>query len=364
MCPSLQKPQRWRRKPRPRPEVRHRSLNPSNAKSAPGHSRGQELPQGYAAPIGLLAAALLAGCCPRPQLTLPPLNREIAERCTPVGALLSKNYHRKRAADLLILSGGEEVDKIGAILSGEEAERIHQLDTLCRAWVMKAISDDQYGDALLDFASAAILRTTTPEQRQAAADETKKDLARMREKGIVPPSADPASLAAHIDKDALLTPAELDVRLDAKFANVATKFDDFFSLSSGFQAEIRTRLGSIEARLASTPNSPPNPGAARGEAMDIYFSTGSAELTYDARARLRAAAPGWLRDKARLALVGYADPRGGRVTNARLSLARAGAVAAELVRLSIPVCEVRGGGAGASIGDFDSMRVVRVQVAC
>lgn len=308
-----------------------------------------------------VAAAVLGGCLfdPPPTYFPPPEDPEVASRCTPVRALLSKNFYKGAQADLGVISAGTATDIRGAILSPDEAARVSKLDFLCRAWVKGAISDVDYGRALLGAVSMSIVETARgrDRDRDALAEAVAGLIDQLRNRGIVPATVTPGDLPAQVKSDSHYSRGELERRFAERIAQTHFDFGKARERDAKFQADVILRLRTLENATASLPPSQPAADAT------VYFSTGSAELTHDARQRLGARAGDWAKQGIRMRVTGHADPRGSAAFNRALSRRRAEAVAAELARLGVAIGRVEGAGAS-GVGApsvYDAYRRVRIE---
>lgn len=307
-------------------------------------------------------ALVMAGCCTTKGKVIE--DPEVAARCPPVRDLLSKNYHRNARADLAIFNLGGERSRTGAILTGDEADRVYQMDGLCRAWVRKDLSGKDYARILLEIASATLVQTSTPQERGDAVDAMIEAFWKLKAEGLLPDEFDPSSLKGRVDADSQLTKAQLEASLADALGKLPPSATVYIDVGTLQQSEILKRLDSLDSRLAQIehPKSPDQPASLGAPAnLEIYFSTGSAEITYDGRLRLREAAKSWAAIPTSVTVSGYSDPRGDKARNLALSNARAAAVADLLSKLGVQVSRVRGEGVGSGADDDDLLRVVRVR---
>lgn len=307
--------------------------------------------------VAALAALSLGGCLFDPPKTYmpPPEDPEVASRCTPVRALLAKNYHRGASADLGIVSGGAVTDIRGAVLSPEEAARIARMDYFCRAWVAGAISDVDYGRVLFGAASIAVIEDTDAGNRGKATALVVAIMEQLKARGIIPAVVTPATFPARVEADAGFSTDALERRFAALAGETAVRFGREREDETTFRADVIARLDKLEHALA-----PAIAPADRGAA--VYFATGSSELTHDAQLRLSAGAQLWSRAGSGVRVIGYADARGSRRANLALSRRRAMAVAAALNRLGVRVRQVVGAGAAADdIAADGAQRMVRIE---
>lgn len=316
--------------------------------------------------MACLALGALTSCCTNPK-DGPGENAEVAARCPPVRDLLAKNYHRDGRVDLAVVKAGSLYDRRGVVLTSEEAARAAQTDALCRAWVFKAITPREYAQAILKLAAVTVVETSSPVERDAVTASMARLLEDLKTRGLLPRELDTADLQRQVAADARLTRDQLDESLRQAMGPIATDVQRFTSDGAQGQAELLRRLQSLDDRLARLEagrgGPPTTPGAGGPASLEVYFATGSAELTFDARSRLRDAAREWAAASAAVSVVGYSDPRGDGRRNQALSLARAEAVAALLGRFDVKVGDVRGGGVGSGADDNDLLRVVRIRRA-
>lgn len=313
--------------------------------------------------LSLLAgvALVLAGCCTNKGAVVD--DPEVAARCPPVRDLLSKNYHRDAHADLAIFDLGGAHSRTGAILTGAEADRVYQMDGLCRAWVRKDLSGKDYAKMLLQIASATLVQTSSPEDRGAAVEAMIEAFKKLKDDGLLPAEFDPGALKGRVAADGQLTQAQLDASLKVALASLPPAATFYIDLGTLQQGAILSRLESVDSRLArlEVPKPTEQPPPSRlTDNLEIYFSTASAELTYDAQVRLREAAKAWVSSGSIVTISGYSDPRGDEAGNRLLSMARAAAVADMLEKLGVKVDDVRGEGVGSGADD-DLLRVVRIK---
>lgn len=318
-------------------------------------------------------------------------NPEIANRCSPVRDLLAKNYRRERKVDVLVAGAGTYDSRTGAILSNDEAARVAHVDSVCRAWVYGEITGKQYAATLLGITSAAILEAKDPAQRQATASEAVKLFEELRKLGILPPEFAPAKIPERVAEDARLTESELRDRINAAIVEMDRISRGFIGIPE-FQRQVLDRFTALETSISQlreqgTPRKEDPPGSGvrlpsdQGnrmpgssgastaadkavpptlQSLTVYFSTNSAELSYEGRRMLRNAAAGWAASGSIVDVVGFADPRGSGSLNDRLSRGRANEVAALLKTLGVKVSSAKGAGVERSGGDLETLRIARI----
>lgn len=134
--------------------------------------------------LGQLVVALLAICaCRSGTPTEDPI---VARRCSPVRALLSKNYHARGNAVLpLGLGAGMEYEAVGPIVSAEHANRITASDQLCRAWVAGAVSTSDYCSFILKVAVSSLPHDPSEPTSLTLDNLTRDLLTAFREAGVL-----------------------------------------------------------------------------------------------------------------------------------------------------------------------------------
>lgn len=295
---------------------------------------------------GVAAGALLivatAAC--QPALSQAELQREISTRCTPVKDLISKNLSISGTVRVAGIAGaGGTYEASGAILEPTEAAQIARLDMYCRNWVSGLYDDKQYTDLIATELAGAI-SLTVPVADQAARIETA--LAELRRLGEGLPGSLPSASAIALEVQRLNALRPDEVAEDLQGGGTSTDADN---VTADSLAVIVARLDFLEQVLTAdgdTPGRTP-PGdtevVRRSNGFDVYFSTGSSELTHSGRLAIGQAAR---RLATREVIVtGFADARGSADLNRQLSQDRADAVATELraagfvVRQSVGVGE-------------------------
>lgn len=321
-----------------------------------------------------LAAALAGGVlalagCQTPGEKRADEDAEVAARCTPVKDLLSKNYHREGRLDLAVVSGGGVLSRTGVVLTGAEASRLAQLDYFCRAWVKGALSDAQYAQAILPVFATTVADTAAGQSVAAIAGSNAAGLDALKQQQIVPEALETQQLQGYAEAAAGLPADQRQAQLTSQLGGISAVLRLAADGELQFQASVLTRLDDLERILkpqgaASGPSgdpAAPRPPAPPLRGLDLYFSTGSAELAYDSRQRLRDAAAGWVQQSRAVTVTGFADGRGRDELNRALSAARARAVAQELERAGVDVTAVRGAGVKPG-ADLDLARTVRIEV--
>jgi outer membrane protein OmpA-like peptidoglycan-associated protein len=348
----------------------------------------------------LAGSVLIVGCGTQ----LPkekPEDGDVAARCTPVRALLSKNVRSgANVAFPWLFNVGGLYERSGAVLDAAEAARTVRLDEACRAWVGGAITAKEYGRVVLDNTSATIVQTTSPDDREDVTHKVMEYLDDLKTKGYLPDRFDTSAIPGQVKSDAHLSNKELEAKLrdsldelggrlrlvgeaaDVREAQLASRFD----LVERRLKVLETAAKSVSAASISVPTSrPTGPDSAassagtqaassgsgdeysehRGSAdvgtraLDVYFSTGSAELSLLEKQRLESAAAVWRSAGATLYVMGFADPRGSAAFNSALARARAESVAKLLLRSRVKVGAVSSGGT-ASGADQDTLRYVHL----
>lgn len=331
----------------------------------------------------------ITGCCcfqpgqPGKSTTpsVAPENPKVAERCSPVRELLSKNYRREKKVDVVIAGAGTYEDRTGAILSNEEAARVAHIDAVCRAWVFGEVSGKQYAATLLGLTSDSIVGTKDPAERDAAVANAVELFRELQRQGLLPPEFDPSKVPDRVVEDEKLPSNTLRDRINAAIKGLEGLTSGYMS-TADFQRQVLDRFSAMEAGIAQLqgggkpPNGGPQAPDASGLSADdssgksdahrpldtltVYFSTNSAELSYDGRRMLRDAAVAWASTDSTVDIVGYADPRGSAQHNAVLSTARAKEVAEILRQNGVRVSGVQGGGVGQSAGELELLRIAKV----
>jgi outer membrane protein OmpA-like peptidoglycan-associated protein len=213
----------------------------------------------------------------------------------------------------------------------------------CRNWVSGLYDDKQYTDLIATELAGAI-SLTVPVADQAARIETA--LAELRRLGEGLPGSLPSASAIALEVQRLNALRPDEVAEDLQGGGTSTDADN---VTADSLAVIVARLDFLEQVLTAdgdTPGRTP-PGdtevVRRSNGFDVYFSTGSSELTHSGRLAIGQAAR---RLATREVIVtGFADARGSADLNRQLSQDRADAVATELraagfvVRQSVGVGE-------------------------
>lgn len=283
-----------------------------------------------------LAAAALAGCHPR--LPNAQLAEAISVRCAPVADLLKKNL---RASGKLRVAGiagaAAEYETSGAVVEGLEAQQVQQLDNACRAWVAGALSDADYKALIVSQMAGAISLTEEPDTQAARLDQLSAELRALPEylRPAIPSVSDIAAAVTRFNQQ----PAEVVTNIVGDQARPNPSSADLADLTA--RVDYLTQL--IEG--ASSPDRPEPPVVHRTDGIDVYFSTGSAELTHDGANQIDRVGNVWSAAGRRVSVVGYADATGSADLNARLSQDRAEVVARRLRAVGVAVVDVRGVGA-------------------
>ena len=313
--------------------------------------------------LTIVISSCIAGCCTDPKVTQQPEDPEVLARCTPVRDLLSKNYHRQNNVDLAVVNAGSLYKTEGAVLSGEEAAHIADIDIACRAWVHHIISGEDYAKKVLGITSATIVSTSAPGERHQIIESAIKILSDFKRQGLLPNELNPLNLSSKVEDDAKLTKKQLEDELAAAMTELAEQIHKYPKNEIIRQEQILTRIAQLERTLSEfeKPHLPPLVTPPQGSTpLEVYFTTMNAELTYDAITRLRSAAETWRGQHKIVDITGYADPRGNLLNNMKLARVRAENVAAILKRLGVTLGDVKGEGIGTGSLDNDQLRVVRI----
>lgn len=299
----------------------------------------------------------------------------ILSRCSPAQDLLTKNYKRGGNLNIPLYGAGALFERTGAVLSGAEADRVSKVDAACRAWVYGAINDEKYASILLEVTSATVVQTTGKDDRAEVGESVKRYLDDLKSRGLLPEQLNPSDLTKTIKELGALTPDELSKRLEQSFEPVSSQIGRYADIAGKNQVMLLRRFDDLDRRLSELESRAPKPppqsdyipiekpveALKRLSPMDVYFSSGSIELNYDARSRLSEEAKTWVEAGVTIDVMGFADSRGYKAMNEVLATQRAQTVAALLTKLNVRVGAVAGGGIGSGSTDNDQLRYVRVR---
>lgn len=304
-----------------------------------------------------ILALVVAGCCPPP--TRSELAAAVNAQCAPVSDLLSKNVTRTGQLRVAGFGGGGEYSTQGAILDSAAAKQTYDLNAACRAWVAGAMTDDRYADLLVAQMGAAISLSTRPEDQAVAITEVLTALADLKH-GL--PSGLPLEPALRREvAKANDTPAQ-QIRTQLAVPDAAPVADTESLSLIAARLDYLEQLIQAERGGSGPDNAPGNDVVPRTNGFDVYFATGSPELTFDAAAEVRRRGDAFR--TRRVEVIGYADARGSAETNARLSLARARAVADILTQSGVIVVSSSGAGATSNLpAEYSRARRVTIRVA-
>lgn len=347
----------------------------------------------------VFGAMLVSGCSLFRTTQEQPEDPDVAVRCTPVRSLLSKNVRSSANVTVPFLFNlGGLYDRTGAVLDPTEVARVVRIDNACRAWVKGGMSPQDYGKVLLESTAATIVQTTNQEDRPGVVEAVVKYFDELKAKGNLPSDFTSSSVSSQVASDSRLTQQELEAKLRITVAEIEAKFEHVDSGADLRQVQLVSRLDSIDrkltkleqlgiARSSSTGESAsvsptPSPavtteessesksGQVLGKAehptnrdphgLDVYFATGSSELSFSERRRLEAASAAWVKADATIFVMGFSDPRGTEADNLRLSGERAHVVADVLRSWRVRVGAVSGGGVGLG-RDYDELRRVQLR---
>lgn len=312
--------------------------------------------------------SLLTGCAwmPWSPERLATTSR-VAERCTSIGNVIGKNYQVSGKLNLLVGGFGGGWSQTGVVLSPEAAERQIEMDRLCRAWAVGAISDDKWSDIYVKFALASIAplaRANTPEAQERIDEATAQlksladEIAKLRSNSTFNPDNVDSKLSAavgqlansprtlaqmHDDAAAAASGAILPVSSGQKRAGEGSNSDDppgpeptdLRSIAAQMSKQhkaVVTALGDVEKRLVAVEGKPGGAGNAaypfdrnwqtKG-ATKVYFALGKSNLSDKSKRALDEIVRGPFPQDLRVEVMGYADATGNEQKNARLSIARA-----------------------------------------
>ncbi len=314
--------------------------------------------------FALTAVMLLSGCECLPWSKERRANTpRVAERCTSISNVIGKNYEVGGKLNILGNGGGVGWSQTGVQLTAEAAERQIQMDRLCRAWAVGAISDEKWSDTytqLVLASMAPLARSDSPEaqaQLKAATDALAAatgELAKGRNGLAYDPENDAKKLAAAIDQVAKSTEPlaalleALHKRADAAFnstglpsgkdpvtvgsSDLVAQFDSLRSDLVAQQRGVLTAIAGVNGRLElveknlgdGTRGTPVNSRIwkERGS-LRVHFKTGKFDLTPEAKSLLDETFSADATQEMRIELVGHTDTSGDTQRNAVLSVARA-----------------------------------------
>ena len=312
----------------------------------------------------LVCATQLSGCNCLPwskeRLANTP---RVAERCTSISNVIGKNYEIGGKLNILGNGGGVGWSQTGVQLTAEAAERQIQMDRLCRAWAVGAITDEKWSDTYTQLVLASIAplaRSDAPEAQAQLKEATDAlasataELAKVRNSSTYEPKNDAKELAARIDQIAksvepLATLLEaLHKRADAAFASTGlpsgkdpvavgnpdliAQFDSLRSDLVTQQRGVLTAIAAVNQRLELAERN--LSGGTRGTPADsriwkerrslrVHFDIGKFDLTPEAKSLLDETFSADSTQEMRIELVGHTDISGDTQRNALLSVARA-----------------------------------------
>lgn len=347
----------------------------------------------------IIASASLAtlAACSTPKHQDLPEDPKVAERCTPVKALLAKNYRSDGKAHLTLGKWGGTVERTGPVLSPQEAAHIAQLDAACRAWVYGIISDQDYARMLLGITSATIVQTSSPTERDAIAASVAEILQDLKQQGLLPSPVDPSAIPAKVKADSSLSPEVLEETLRKSMAEINEKLSPYI-YELGMRKQIFDRLEAIEKYLAANSGAGKKPSVAGNGGvtserdsdnanppsqsnndqnkeslvtttklppsdLTVYFSSNSAELAHDERIRIKEAARLWYFARVEVEVSGYADPRGNPGDNRKLANGRAQEVKRLLYAEGVPARIVKGPATSEAGADYEQLRKAYIRAA-
>lgn len=298
----------------------------------------------------------------------------VAERCTSISNVIGKNYEVSGKLSLLVGGFGGGWSQTGVVLSPEAAERQIQMDRLCRAWAVGAISDDKWSDIYVQFALASIAplaRSENPEAKARLIEATAqlKDLAekiaQMRvgstfnpdnatsklSAAVAQAAANSSPSLADIHKGAAAVASGVNLPVDTgsepkrpgekggpTVPPIVTVPDipdwrAITTLLASQQAQVMAALGSVQTRLGVMEGRGGGPSVVSVSqvyrnwtvkgATKVYFAPGKSGLSEKSKQDLDSVVRGPFPRELRVEVMGYADATGNVQKNARLSVARA-----------------------------------------
>lgn len=318
--------------------------------------------------LAALCLSLVTGCAWMPwSPERLATTKRVAERCTSISNVIGKNYEVSGKLNLLVGGFGGGWSQTGVVLSPEAAERQIQMDRLCRAWAVGAISDDKWSDIYVQFALASIAplaRSGDSEAQAQIAEATAQlrtlsdDIAKLRNDSTFNPDNVNAKLNAavaqaaipgspkslediHKDAAAAASGANLPIDLGQKRqdggkegppAPLASDLAAIATQMSTQHTALVTSLGRVEKRLEAVEGRKDGPGSVsfplnrswqtKG-ATKVYFAPGKSGLSDQSKVALDDIVRGPFPRDMRVEVMGYADVSGNVHRNARLSVARA-----------------------------------------
>lgn len=340
----------------------------------------------------------------------------VAERCTSISNVIGKNYEVSGKLKLLVGGFGGGWSQTGVVLSPEAAERQIQMDRLCRAWAVGAISDDKWSDIYVQFALASIAplaRSDNPEAQARLTEATgllkeltakiaemrsgstfNPDNATSRLNAAVAQAANPTQSLEDIHKNAAAAASGVNLPVNTnqnpkRVGDVGGPSEppivpvpdipDLRSLATMLvsqKTEVMAALGNVQTRLGTVEGSLGGLGIVSVSqryrnwqtkgATKVYFELGKSGLSGKSKQDLNSVVKGPFPRELRVEVMGYADATGNVQKNARLSVARAEEVRDYLIfELHVPASYVvtLGRQQGVSIfGPPAENRVVTVKV--
>lgn len=295
--------------------------------------------------VSAVALLMVGTAACQPTLSQAELQREISTRCAPVQDLLSKNLSVSGTLRVAGIAGaGGTYEASGAILEPTAAAQITRLDMYCRNWVSGVYTDEEYADRIATELAGAISLTVPVDDQAERIQSALADLRKLGEglPGYLPSAS---TIAREVQRLNALRPDE--VAEDLQGGGTSADADDVTADNLAviiarldFLEQVLTADGDMPGRIPTGKNADV---VRRSDGFDVYFSTGSSELTHSSRLAIGQAARRLA--KREVIVTGFADARGSADLNRRLSQERADAVATELraagfvVRQSVGVGE-------------------------
>lgn len=328
----------------------------------------------------LACLMLISGCAwmpwsPERMVT----TQRVAERCTSISNVIGKNYQVSGKLNLLIGGFGGGWSQTGVELSPEAADRQIQMDRLCRAWAVGAITDEKWTDVYVQFALASIAplaRNDTNEARTQlkAAEEFLRtataELAKFRPESMYKPENVADKLSEAVAQVATSSVTLEDLHKGAEVAVSGTLLTKQQTAVMNALSDVQTRLGKVEGRLGGGPDSVSISPLYRNwqtkGATKVYFALGKSDLSNKSKKALDDLLKGPFPRELRVEVIGYADTTGSVQKSALLSVARAEEVRDYLIfELNVPASYVVALGRQQGVSSFGSPeenRVVTVRV--
>ena len=297
--------------------------------------------------FGVLTVALSGCVC-----NIQEEDSEVAKRCTPVQSVLMKNYKLASKVDVVLAGLGLNYERSGVQLTPEQTNQIINADRMCRAVVHHDISDQAWGNYLLESAAASIAAIKrqadrTPKGSQISEDAMSALKAATQEtQGML--KEDPSLLNIKNDelmtkvqdqssKFSALSPQQVDNILSQRFEDISKEYNiEWNKLETSLDKlniqilgtfgrfdTIESRLAGIEGILAKSPSEK----IAVPSDVCVYFSTGATELTWDTERTLGRHILSNDTKHLTVNVDAYSDIRGNDKSNTALSFSRANAVA-------------------------------------